>query len=67
MKCDFDVVYVRTPRNTDKKMMFTEANHPVHMDPGGDLVLLRTDGSEEVLVAGGEGSVTDPFVSFDGE
>ena len=36
------------------------------MDPGADLMLLHPDGSEEVLVAGGNGAVTDPFVSFDG-
>src|SRR5204862_7651565 len=35
--------------------------------PGADLMLLRPDGSEEVLVKGGAGSVTDPVVSFDGE
>ena len=37
------------------------------MDPGSDLMLLHPDGTEEVLVAGGDGSVTDPFISFDGE
>jgi hypothetical protein len=67
VKYDYDIVYVRTPRDPDKKMMFTEANHPVHMDAGGDLVLLHPDGSEEVLVEGGEGSAADPFVSFDGQ
>ena len=35
--------------------------------PGGDLMLLHPDGKEEVLVEGGKGSVTDPYVSFDGE
>ena len=29
-------------------------------------MLLHPDGSEELLVAGGDGAVTDPFVSFDG-
>jgi hypothetical protein len=67
VKYDYDIVYVRTPRDPKKKMMFAEANHPVHMDAGGDLVLLRPDGTEEVLVNGGEGSVTDPMVSLDGE
>src|SRR5262249_51372605 len=37
------------------------------MEPGADLMLLHPDGSEEVLVRGGEGAVTDPVVSFDGE
>ncbi len=30
-------------------------------------MLLHPDGSEEVLVAGGVGAVTDPFVSFDAQ
>ncbi len=30
-------------------------------------MLLHPDGSEEVLVAGGNGAVTDPFVSFDAQ
>ena len=29
-------------------------------------MLLHPDGSEEVLVPGGKGAVTDPYVSFDG-
>src|SRR5260370_21836376 len=37
------------------------------MDAGGDLMLLHPNGSEEVLVEGGDdGSVTDLYVSFDG-
>ncbi|HEY3788369.1 MAG TPA: hypothetical protein VGL71_05910, partial [Urbifossiella sp.] len=46
---------------------WTEIANPVFMDPGADLMLLHPDGSEEVLVKGGPGSVTDPMVSFDGE
>lgn len=30
-------------------------------------MLLHPDGHEEVLVGGGNGSVTDPFISFDGQ
>jgi hypothetical protein len=37
------------------------------MEPGADLMLLHPDGQEEMLVAGGDGSITDPMVSFDGE
>ncbi len=38
------------------------------LDPGGDLMLLHPDGSEELLVAGGDdGSIADPAVSFDGQ
>src|SRR4051812_47182349 len=37
------------------------------MHPGAELMLLHPDGKEEVLVPAGKGSVTDPFVSFDGQ
>ena len=37
------------------------------MEPGADLIRLRPDGREEVLVRGGDGSITDPMVSFDGK
>src|SRR5262249_9633036 len=30
-----------------------------------DLMILHPDGKEEVLASGGEGSVADPYVSFD--
>ncbi|HMF19953.1 MAG TPA: hypothetical protein VKE98_22295, partial [Gemmataceae bacterium] len=69
VKFDYDIVYVRTPRKGDKaRSLWTEIAHPAIMDAGGDLMLLHPDGSEEVLVKGGEdGSVTDPYVSFDGK
>ena len=37
------------------------------MEPGADLMLLHPDGKEELLVEGGDGSITDPMVSFDGQ
>ncbi len=68
IKYDFPIVYVRVPRKGDDVVsQWTEIAHPVEMDAGGDLMLLQPDGSEEVLVAGGKGSVTDPAVSFDGQ
>src|SRR5262249_23524403 len=69
VKYDYDIVYVRPPRKGDKgRTAWTEIAHPALMDPGADLMLLHPDGKEEVLVEGGEdGSVTDPFVSLDGE
>ncbi|MDY3554074.1 hypothetical protein R5W24_003191 [Gemmata sp. JC717] len=68
VKLDYDIVYVRAPRNGDKVgTNWPEISNPVYMDAGADLMLLRPDGSEEVLVRGGSGSVTDPAVSFDGE
>ncbi|HZZ79110.1 MAG TPA: hypothetical protein VFE62_11355, partial [Gemmataceae bacterium] len=69
VKYDYDIVYVRTPRKGDKaRSVWTEIAHPAIMDAQGDLMLLHPDGKEELLVAGGaDGSVTDPYVSFDGE
>lgn len=65
---DYPIVYVRTPRRGDAvKSTWAEIAHPVMMDAGGDLMLLQPDGSEEVLVEGGHGSVTDPVISLDGE
>ena len=69
VKYDFDIVYVRAQRAGDDlhKRFYTDFSQPVTMEPGADLMLLHTDGSEERLVEGGEGAVTDPMVSFDGE
>ncbi len=65
---DYPIVYVRAPRFGDEKNShWAEVGDPTRMDPGADLVLLKPDGSEEVLVEGGDGSVTDPAVSFDGQ
>lgn len=63
---DYDIVYVRQPRfGDDVNTTWPEVFHPARLDPGADLMLLRADGTEERLVEGGNGSVTDPFVSFD--
>src|SRR5437867_2286471 len=69
IKYDYDIVYVRTPRkgNAPHSSRWPDASLPMNVDAEGDLMLLHPDGSEERLVAGGKGSVTDPFVSFDGE
>ena len=69
VKYDYDIVYVRAKRAGDEvhKRFFTDFSQPVTMEPGADLMLLHPDGSEEVLVEGGNGSVTDPMISFDGE
>jgi hypothetical protein len=69
VRYDYDIVYVRAPRAGDSvnKRFYTDFSQPVTMEPGADLMLLHTDGSEELLVAGGEGSITDPMVSFDGQ
>jgi hypothetical protein len=68
VKYDYDIVYVRAPRHGDEqRTRWAEFSDPTRMEPGADLVLLHPDGSEEVLVEGKEGSVMDPYVSFDGE
>ncbi|MBL8795771.1 MAG: hypothetical protein JNM56_17840 [Planctomycetia bacterium] len=68
VKLDYPIVYVRVPRKGDGVgTNWTEISNPVFMDAGGDLMILYPNGKEEVLVAGGAGSVTDPMVSFDGE
>lgn len=68
VKWDYDIVYVRAPRFGDEKATrWAEVFHPMNVDPGTDLVLLHPDGSEEVLVKGGDGAVADPYVSFDAQ
>jgi hypothetical protein len=68
VKLDYDIVYVRAPRKGDAVgTNWPEIANPVFMDAGSDLMLLHPDGSEEVLMEGGKGSVTDPMVSYDGE
>lgn len=69
IRYDYPIVYVRAQRAGDKvhKRFYTDFSQPVTMEPGADLMLLQPDGREEVLVRGGEGSITDPVVSFDGE
>jgi hypothetical protein len=65
---NYDIVYVRQPRYGDNtNTIWPEVFHPARLDPGADLILLHPDGSEELLVAGGNGGVTDPFISFDGQ
>jgi hypothetical protein len=68
IRYDYDIVYVRALRAGDKvhKRFYTDFSQPVTMEPGADLMLLHPDGREELLVPGGDGSITDPFVSFDG-
>jgi hypothetical protein len=68
VKYDYDIVYVRAPRKgDDKQIHWTEVFAPLRAEPGADLMLLHPDGKEELLVSGADGSVTDPFVSFDAE
>jgi hypothetical protein len=68
VRYDYDIVYVRAPRHGEEhRGKWAEFSDPTRMEPGADLMLLHPDGSEEVLVSGKDGSVMDPYVSFDGE
>jgi hypothetical protein len=69
VRYDYDIVYVRAQRAGDEvhKRYYTDIATPVYLELGADLMLLRPDGSEELLVEGGKGAVTDPMVSLDGE
>ncbi len=69
---DYPIVYVRSPRWVEDRGQkrpahWAEFAHIFNVNPGSDLMLLQPDGTEEVLVEGGEGAVQDPYVSFDGE
>ncbi|MCZ2341560.1 MAG: hypothetical protein LC104_07150 [Bacteroidales bacterium] len=66
---DYDIVYVRARRTGDQqqKRFFTDFSQPVTLEPGADLMLLHPDGTEELLIAGGIGAVTDPVISFDAQ
>src|SRR6266576_355698 len=65
---NYDIVYVRQPRyGPNTNTIWPEVFHPARLDPGADLMLLHTNGTEELLVAGGNGGVTDPFISFDAQ
>src|SRR5215472_2243713 len=59
VKVDYPIVYVRLLRE-QKTKVWAQAGVPLQMNAGADLMLLHPDGSEEVLVPGGKGSVTDP-------
>ena len=64
----YDILYVRQPRDGDNtNTIWPEVFHPARLNAGADLMLLHPDGSEELLMPGGNGGVTDPFVSFDGK
>jgi hypothetical protein len=69
---DYDIVYVRAPRFVKGKdgkdhlaPVWPDAQQPQNLRAPTDLMLLRPDGSEEVLVEGGKGAIADPYVSFD--
>jgi hypothetical protein len=65
---NYDIVYVRAPRYGDSTLAdWPEVINPTKMEPGADLMLLKPDGTEQVLFAAGNGAVIDPVVSFDAQ
>lgn len=64
----YDIVYIRAPRHGDATLTkIPEVGDPIGVEPGSDLMFLHPDGTEEVLVEGGDGAILDPYVSFDGK
>jgi hypothetical protein len=65
----YDIVYVRYPNETDDDQFVNipQGEHAYDIAGGADLMLLKPDGSEIVLVDCTECSVMDPFISFDGK
>ena len=62
----YDIVYVRAPRAGDDTFVrLPDVFYPTAMPAGSDLMLLRSDGTEDVLYPAGKGAVLDPVVSFD--
>lgn len=66
---DYDIVYVRYPNQTDKSpfVRIPQGEHPYVITSGADLMLLKKDGKEQVLVDCNECSVMDPAISLDGK
>lgn len=64
-----DIVYVRYPNETeeDQFVNIPQGEHAYDIAAGADLMLLKGDGSEIVLVDCEQCSVMDPFISFDGK
>src|SRR4051794_9641901 len=51
VKYDYPIVYVRAPRRgDDKAIQWADVNNPLAVEPGSDLMLLKPDGKQEVLV-----------------
>jgi hypothetical protein len=68
LAADYPIVAVRAPRKGDQTIInWPEVVHPLNCEPGTHLVLIKPDGTEEVLVSAGEvGAIIDPCPSLDG-
>jgi len=70
----YDIIYVRYPiakvqdaPAPDGRVGIPAGETPYTLEPGADLMLLKQDGTEKVLVDCTDCSVMDPFISFDGK
>ncbi|GAC29780.1 hypothetical protein GPAL_2929 [Glaciecola pallidula DSM 14239 = ACAM 615] len=65
----YDIVYVRYPNESDEDQFINipQGEHAYDIAAGADLMLLKSDGSEVLLVDCEQCSVMDPFISFDGK
>jgi hypothetical protein len=64
----YPIVAVRAPRLLDKFTSWPEVSDPCNGEPGSHLVIIKPDGTEEILVdAGPDGMVMDPSPSLDGQ
>jgi hypothetical protein len=65
----YDIIYVRYPAEDpgDKFVSIPQGEKPYDIAAGADLMLLKQDGSETILVDCTVCSVMDPFISYDGK
>lgn len=68
---DYDIVYVRYPNGTagndrTKWAQLPQGEQPYRIQPGADLMLLKPNGTTEVIVDCTSCAVMDPFISYDG-
>jgi hypothetical protein len=70
----YDIIYVRYPvakvqdvPAPDGRVGIPAGETPYTLEPGADLMLLKQDGTEKVLVDCTDCSVMDPFISLDGK
>lgn len=68
----YDIIYVRYPivdnakKNHHQYVTIPQGEQPYEIAPGADLILLKRDGREVVLVDCEQCSVMDPYISYDG-
>lgn len=66
---DYDIVYVRYPAKEANGgyVKIPQGEDPYTISAGADLMLLKPDGSQIILVDCTKCSVMDPFISYDGK